>query len=97
MGARAESAQDHGCASTHRSDGKVDREPRSDEDERRIALERVKVNAGKGSKSQAPTFRKVPNYPLRIWDLELGRWRSKSLNVKRDRECRAVSLIASAN
>src|SRR5213592_2547046 len=44
MGARAESAQDHGGAATHRGDGKVDREPRSDENECGIALERTQVN-----------------------------------------------------
>ena len=74
MGARTESAQDHGCASTYRSDGEVDREPRSDEDERRIALERVKVIAGKSSKSQAPTFRKfqITPFGFGIWSLADG-------------------------
>src|SRR5678815_4734488 len=43
MGARAESAQDHGGASAYRSDGKVDRESRSDENERRATLERTEV------------------------------------------------------
>jgi hypothetical protein len=43
MRARAESAQDHGGAATYRGDGKVDREPRSDENERGAALERVEV------------------------------------------------------
>ena len=43
MGARAESAQDHGGASAYRSDGKVDRESRSDENERGAALERIEV------------------------------------------------------
>jgi hypothetical protein len=58
MGARTESAQDHGGASAYRGYGKVDREPGSDQNERGIALERVKVIAGKSSKSQAPIFGK---------------------------------------
>ena len=64
------------AASTDRSDGKIDREPRSDENERGIALERVKVIAGKSSKSQAPTFRKIPNYPLGFgaWPMALKKF-----------------------
>jgi hypothetical protein len=68
MGARAESAQDHGGASTDRSDGKIDRKPRSDENERGIALERVKVIAGKSSKSQVPNVQRERAFG----SLELG-------------------------
>ena len=74
MGACTESAQDHGGASAYRGNGKVDREPRSDQNERGIALERVEVIAVKSSKSQAPTFGKIPNYALGfgIWSLADG-------------------------
>ena len=76
MGARPEPAQDHGGASTDRSDGKIDREPRSDENERGIALERVKVIAGKSSKSQAPTSTEIPNYSLGFgaWPMALKKF-----------------------
>ena len=76
MGARAEFAQDHGGAATYRSDGKVDREPRSDENERGIALEWVKVIAGKSSESQAPTFTEIRNYTLGFgaWPMALKKF-----------------------
>jgi ribonuclease D len=45
MGASADVAEDDGGASSDRGDGKVDRESRSDENERRVAPERVEVIA----------------------------------------------------
>ena len=66
MGARPEPAQDHGGASTDRSDGKIDREPRSDENERGIALERVKVIAGKSS-TQIPNVQRERAFA--VWNL----------------------------
>src|SRR5213594_1075880 len=45
MGAGADVAEDDGGTSSDRGDGKVDRESRSDENERRAAPERVEVIA----------------------------------------------------
>src|SRR5947207_12961913 len=45
MGAGADVAEDDGGTSSDRGDGKVDRESRSDENERRLAPERVEVIA----------------------------------------------------
>ena len=66
MGARPEPAQDHGGASAYRGDGKVDREPRSDQNERGIALERVKVIAGKSS-TQIPNVQRERAFA--VWNL----------------------------
>jgi len=43
MGARADVAEDDGGASSYRGDGKVNRESRSDENQRRTASERIEV------------------------------------------------------
>src|SRR6266567_1355575 len=45
MGACADVAEDDGGASSYRGDGKVNRESRSNENERRITLERIEVIA----------------------------------------------------
>ena len=66
MGARADVAEDDGGASSYRGDGKVNRESRSDENQRRTASERIEMIAGKSSKSQAPSSREIPNYKLQM-------------------------------
>ena len=45
MGARADVAEDDGGASAYRGDGKVDRESRSNENQRRTAFERIEMIA----------------------------------------------------
>ena len=45
MGARANVAEDDGSPSAYRGDGKVDRESRSNENQRRTAFERIEVIA----------------------------------------------------
>src|SRR5437763_14506666 len=60
MGARANVAEDDGSPSAYRGDGKVDRESRSNENQRRTAFERIEVIASASQLAELlPQFEKV--------------------------------------